>query len=566
MNPAQARAIARFLVVAVPTLALATIAIGVLQDGFGVPNPSAIFLVAVVATAVVSGTGGAVATAIAAFLLYDFLFTEPRYTLTVSEPGVWISTALLLFVGVVVGQLTAMQRSRADVAAARERDARALYSVSRLLATRASTETVLTELARVLRDDGGFDDVVIGIADGDAVPRVLSGRARPGVINQLRRMPEPATAEWVRVHVPTNRPRPPGEPALDAEVYRVPIETGGGAIGSIWAIRRRSAGAVDVDETRLLAVTADQLGQALAHDRMAADARSADVARESDALKSALLQSVSHDLRSPLATIRAAAGTLRPGSGAQDTARVDSAQAIDREVEYLNRLVSNLLDLSRIEGGALHADTDTFELDDLVRATLDRLDPRLEPLKIENEIGSELVDADPVLFDAALTNVLENAVRHTAAGTAIRMSASQPAPATVRLTVEDSGAGVPDETLPRLFDKFFRVHGRRASRTGTGIGLAVARGLIEAMGGSIAAAAVYARRPRDRHRSRRRTRAGVSGPTVLVVEDDAETRAALVRELTARGYRIEEAADGRTALRRWQARRPDVVLLDLGLP
>src|SRR3990170_983170 len=116
----------------------------------GVPNPSAVYLVAVVATAIVSGTAGAILTSIASFILYNFLFTEPRYTLSMHEPGVWLSVVLLLFVGIVVGQLTALQRSRAELARAREREARALFAVSRGLAMRESIEAVLPEVAREL--------------------------------------------------------------------------------------------------------------------------------------------------------------------------------------------------------------------------------------------------------------------------------------------------------------------------------------------------------------------------------------------------------------------------------
>ena len=133
----------RFLVVAPVSLAIATIAIAVLQDGLGVPNPSALYLVAVVATAIVSGTWGAVLASIASFLLYNFLFVDPRYTLTVAQPGELVNLLLLLFVGIVVGQLAALQRARAEMAIAREREARALFQVSRALATRESTPAVL---------------------------------------------------------------------------------------------------------------------------------------------------------------------------------------------------------------------------------------------------------------------------------------------------------------------------------------------------------------------------------------------------------------------------------------
>src|SRR3954454_10578090 len=167
MNATRGRAVVRFFAVAVSTLAVATIAVGILQDVLGVPNPSAVYLVAVVATAIVSGTAGAIATAIASFVLYNFLFTEPRYTLAMHEPGVWLSVVLLLFVGVVVGQLTALQRSRAETATQREREARALFSVSRALATRESIDLVLRGIARALERDAHMDQIVVTVGAGD---------------------------------------------------------------------------------------------------------------------------------------------------------------------------------------------------------------------------------------------------------------------------------------------------------------------------------------------------------------------------------------------------------------
>src|SRR3954452_17722521 len=156
MNAMRGRAIARFLAIAVPALAVATVVVWLLQDVLGVPNTSAVYLVAVVATAIVSGTVGAIATAVVAFVLYNFLFTEPRYTLAMHEPGVWLSVVLLLFVGVVVGQLTALQRSRAETATQREREARALFAVSRSLATRESIDLVLGAIARELEADAHY--------------------------------------------------------------------------------------------------------------------------------------------------------------------------------------------------------------------------------------------------------------------------------------------------------------------------------------------------------------------------------------------------------------------------
>ena len=335
-------------------------------------------------------------------------------------------------------------------------------------------------MARVwiaLGPDQGEERVV---ADSGSGEKLLV----PGVVNQLTRMPGDVPARWVRVHQPgPNRSLGSGFAA-----YRVRIETGPAAVGAVWALRRTDEGPPDRAETRLLASTADQLGQAFAHDVLAAESQAAEIARQSDALKSALLQSVSHDLRTPLATIRAAAGTLSHGEELSRADRQESARAIEREVEYLNRMVTNLLDLSRIEAGALRADREPFALDDLVGRTLDRVTAGLAGRQVDIDLDAPPVAVDPTFFDEALTNVVDNALKYTPAGTALRISARPMPDGLVRLTVEDAGPGVPDEALPRLFDKFYRAPGSsRGSRPGTGIGLAVARGLIEAMGGHVAA-------------------------------------------------------------------------------
>ena len=173
-----------------------------------------------------------------------------------------------------------------------------------------------------------------------------------------------------------------------------------------------------------MSAAADQVGQALAQDQLAEEARAAEVARQSDALKSALLQSVSHDLRTPLATIRAAAGTLRPDSDLDEAGRAASADAIEREVARLDRIVANLLDLGRIEAGALRAELDVFELDDLAGRT-DR-PPRAAPGRPRASAGLEPLPivVDPVFLDEALTNLLDNAIKFAGPGTTIRVSAA----------------------------------------------------------------------------------------------------------------------------------------------
>lgn len=479
--------VGRLLLVAIPALGAASALVWLLEERFGIPDASPVYLLAVVVTALVSGTAGALAAAVLGILLYDYLFTDPIGTLAMSDPGELVSLVTLLFVGLVVGQLTALERARTVTAEAREREARELFLVSRALATRSSMTAVLQEIAALLLRAGGMTGLWIALGADEASERVAAeaGVRVPtgGLYWQLRRFPGEQPAQWVRIHQPST-----GRSRAAHDLFRVRIEAGGRPLGSIWAVRERGGDNPDRSATRLISAGADQIGQALAQDRLASEAQAADIARQSDALKSALLQSVSHDLRTPLATIRAAAGTLQPDSDLDHEGRRASVAAIEREVERLDRLVANLLDLGRIEAGELRANLDVFELDDLANRTLDRFSPRLAGHDVRVAVPSIPVLVDPVFLDEALTNVLDNALKFTGPASTIRVTAEAPDGQVVRLVVEDNGAGVPDELLGRVFDKFFRAPptGIRG-RPGTGIGLAVVRGLVEAMGGEVLA-------------------------------------------------------------------------------
>jgi two-component system sensor histidine kinase KdpD len=476
------RRVARSAAFAATSLSLATVAAALIESRLGLADASVVYLPAVVVTARVAGTIGAALSAVAAILIYDYLFTQPIHTFEIRDPQEWLSLALFLFVAMVVGELTALERSRTDLALTRERAARALFRISRALGTRTSTETAMSEICGLLREAAGLERVWIALGVDDATERVVAdtgGVGQPsGLQLVLLRTPDEEPARWVRVRQPGRR----AAGASDLETFRVKIESSGQRWGSIWAQRGRARALPDPTMTRLLSSAADQLGQVLAQERLQGDALAAAMARESDALKSSLLQSVSHDFRTPLSTIRAAVGALR-SRPVPASARGASLDAIEREVGYLDRLVANLLDLGRIEAGALHADHDVFELDDLVSRTLTRFGNRLAGREIDVVVASDPVVVDAVFFDTCLTNLLENVIRHTPPATALRVAGKATA-GSVRLTVEDAGAGVPGEALPRLFEKFYRGDASdRRGREGSGIGLAVVQGLVGAMGG-----------------------------------------------------------------------------------
>jgi two-component system sensor histidine kinase KdpD len=483
------RAIAQPGFVVVLCLSAATAVLAAIDPYNEARSGSAIYLVAVVVSAYLAGTVAAIVAAIGAPLLYNFLFLEPRFSLAVADPELVLNVALLLFVGVVVGQLAAVQRSRARVAGARELEARALFRISRALATRTSTRDVLAGIVDIVRSQAGMDRAWITLGQDEAAEARVADTGEgtptlPGVVHVLQRMPGDEPARWVRIHQRSTRTAP----RSGLEAYRVRIESDGLVRGSVWATRGQGRGLPGRTETRLLSAAADQVGQAIAHDRLAEDAQTAEVARRSESLQSALLQSVSHDLRTPLAAIRAAAGGLRASAGLGPEDREASLDAIERNVEHLNRLVANLLDLSRIEAGALRVDREAIELEDIVARALQRDAARLGDRPVETRLEGPPVAADPVLLDAVATNLIDNALQHSPPAAAVRVTVTPVGGGRVRLTVEDGGPGVPDDSLGQLFDRFYQVPAAgRAARAGSGLGLAVVRGFTEAMGGAVSA-------------------------------------------------------------------------------
>lgn len=477
-------------------LALATALVTILDQVAGVPNATSGYLLAVIALAVQLGTTEAILGAIGAFLLANFLFTAPVHTLTVLDPGEWLNLLLLLVVGVVVGQLAGRQRNRAASAELREREARGLFQVSRALATAGDTSQAMRDIVRILQAETGMSRVWIGLHGPSPLERVVADTGlgdepvAPPRHEILRRTEGDEPARWVALHAAARSLR--SVPGTDLAAYRVVIQVGDRPLGSVWALRPRARGSPRREETRLLAAAADQVAQALERDRLRRDATSVEVARQSEALKSALLDSVSHDLRTPIATIRAAAGSL-VDRGDDDHAPI--AEAIDRQAVHLDRLVTNLLDMTRIEAGELHPELRPVLLDDAVADTVERLRSSFSGRDVQVEVPQDLppVLVDEVYLDAILSNLLDNAVKYSPEGAAIRVSAclsdaEQPPERPVRLVIEDAGPGVPDEALGRIFEKFYRAGpAAGGARRGSGIGLAIVRGLTEAMGGTVAA-------------------------------------------------------------------------------
>ena len=481
---------ARVLALAALSLAASTAVIALLRAAIGITYPAPVYLLAVLAVGMRHGTTPAIGTSIAGFLLYDFLFVQPLYTFTINSPDEWLNLLLLLAVAVVIGRLTAHLADQVKEAADRAREAEALHAVTGILAATRTVAEAAPAIVSRIETITGMDRVWVALGSTPADEHVLADTDRSDPLPahgwQIVLQRSEGQLRWVRVHVGPGGQRRGAAEAL----YRIRVEVAGETLGSLWAERGRERPEPDRAETRILSAAADQLGQAVVRDRLTAEATTAEVARESEALKTALLDSVSHDLRTPLATIRATAGSMldREVKWSAEEQR-QAFESIDAEAERMGRLVRNLLDLSRIEGGALKPDLEARDLADLVRAAVARLAPAGKTVTVEIDPGLPPVNVDEVYLNQILANLLENAVRY--GGRAIRVRAWAAASGReVALRVEDDGEGVPEGSLPRLFDKFYQVprNAGPASRRGMGIGLTVVAGLAGAMGGSVSAA------------------------------------------------------------------------------
>ena len=475
----------------------ATVAAVLLEQVVGVIDASAVYLVAVVVAAALLGTTAAVTTSVVSFLLYDYLFTSPRFRLEVSDPGEWLSLLLFLLVAVVIGRLTVLLRDRAETAERRSRESIALVAISREIAMATSFEEAAANVTSRLRVDAEMEAVWVTL---QADPELTVAAAGPvpdgesGTPWRLMRSSWDGSSDWLRIHE-ADAPVDPSTPADlgVGERYDVAIEGEDAPAGWLRALRLPGDPRPGRGARRLLAMAADQLGIALRRDELRAELTEAEVVRQGDAFRGAILDSVSHDLRTPVASIRALAGGLADAAVVPDAEAVRrTAAAIDLEGSRLGDLVNGLLDMGRIQAGAIRPDLQAYDLAELVETTVRHRHAAGIDRRVTIDIPEDLapVVADAVLLDVALGNVLDNADRHAPPPAEVRVRAAPASGGRVLVAVDDSGPGVPANELPRIFDRFYRVPTtQEPARHGIGMGLAIARGFVEAMGGTIEAEA-----------------------------------------------------------------------------
>jgi two-component system sensor histidine kinase KdpD len=267
------------------------------------------------------------------------------------------------------------------------------------------------------------------------------------------------------------------------------MQTGRGVVGVIGVDRDEPGPLLTPEQSRLLDALADQAALAIERVNLVEDVDRARLEAESDRLRQALLTSISHDLRTPLASILGSASSLAsPGAPLDDAVRAALIATIQDEAERLNRFIGNLLDMTRLESGRLKPSLGMIDLSDVIGAALQRAGKILADHRVELDLeaGLPMLALDMVLFEQVLFNLLDNAAKHAPAGSLIRLLAWRE-DRLVKLQVIDEGEGIPEAALEHIFDKFYRARGDDRRRAGTGLGLAICRGFVEAMGGTITA-------------------------------------------------------------------------------
>jgi two-component system sensor histidine kinase KdpD len=480
-----------------------SVVIGAVESVTHLGNISNLYIIGIAILASRRGLYPALVASVVAFLAFDWFFIPPLHMFTVDDPGQYVALGTLLVTIVIIGQLMAVARSRAQEAHLRQRQTQLLYDVSHAALSSSRMQPVYALALWRLNETLGLCGSRLYLREGESFRQEASSGALEDVADEafwLRQAVDDArlVAVWVQsrnnVRVGTDftdGAAASAESGSHAAQVRQPtqiyvplrIETRVEGVLVVGPTKDRTE--LSAEDRQLLEAFANQLAVAVERQNTAAQQAVTLALQESDRLKTALISSVSHELKTPLAAIKASATALLAqtsgvrGGGLQS----ELAEGINRETDRLTRLVSNLLDMSRLEAGALRPNLEWVSIADVISDVLDRMEPLLpdHPITVELAEPVRPTPLDFVQISQVLTNLLDNSGRHSPAGAAISISA-EVVREQLRVTVFNEGSHIPPSETDRLFDKFYRLS---EAPGGVGLGLSIARGIVEAHGGRI---------------------------------------------------------------------------------
>ena len=458
-------------------IAVIPTAIGVPLRRAGVPIPpidaAMLYLLAVVVAATRFRRGPALVASLVGIASFDFFFVHPFYTFSVADIRYVLTFAVMLVVGLVMGNLTGRIRNQAEAAREREQRTSALYALSRDLAAARDREAILAAALRSLRDTFAVEATFF-LPEGGAV---CSAGTSPYPVDDRER----AVAQWTFDHKQAAGRGTSTLPAA-AALY-LPLSSSDRAVGVVGIPLTDPAQFRDPARRRLLEALAGQTAVALERLALAEHSRQTEVEVEAERLRTALLSSLSHDMRTPLASIEGAASALLQETEPDSPARRELAATIVQESQRMTRLVANLLDMIRVEAGTLQVQKEWQLLSDVIGVALLRVDQQLRdhPITTSYPPDLPLVPVDEILLEQVFVNLLENAAKYTPPGTPIDVGA-EAGSGEVIAYVADRGPGIPRGEEETIFQKFYRGG---AGGGGIGLGLTICRGIVTAHGGKI---------------------------------------------------------------------------------
>ncbi|HKX07826.1 MAG TPA: sensor histidine kinase KdpD [Stellaceae bacterium] len=447
-----------------------------------VPNISLVFLSAVLFSAIIYGLWPSLYAAFLSVLAYNFFFLPPIYTFTIADPANVVALVFFGIVAIFTSNLTARTRRQALTAQTRARATAELYAFSRKVAGIGELDDLLWafchQVALMLKLR-----IVVLLPEGDSIA-LRAGYPPEDTLDDA----DVAAAKWTWDH---NRAAGRGADTLPgAKRLFLPMRTERGPVAVLGIDRERPGPLLTPDERRLLDALTDQTAVAIERIGLAESIDEARLQAETERLRATLLSSISHDLRTPLASIIGSITALRSTDARYpEAAREELMATIQEEAERLNRFVGNLLDTTRLEAGIIEFKREMVDLAEIVETALRRAQRILAHHKVEVDLGADLpmVSIDIAIFEQALFNLLDNAAKYAPRGSLVRIRGYGTGRA-VAIEVEDEGPGIPPEQLERIFEKFHRASEGDNRPAGTGLGLSICRGFVEGMGGRIGAA------------------------------------------------------------------------------
>jgi two-component system, OmpR family, sensor histidine kinase KdpD len=482
---------------------LMTLVIELLRAGNSLANVNMLYMLVVIVAAVQLGRAAAVLASISSFLALDFFFVQPIYTLTVADPTEWLALCVFLLVAIVTGELTARVRTKAQEALQHDLEmttlAEASWEIASDLDSKRAMDYVLNKIASLLSlsevaviantEDGKLEAISAHAMSKDEAEALFKGKTAEAIDFVFRRaLPLGPRAVQFPNLASAGQPDQNAANYTELDVTLLPIYVEGN-VSAVLYIRSNLALPPNRREHQLLSALVNHVGLLLQRDKSLRAEAKAQALLEADQLKTALLSMVSHDFRSPLTSIKASIQTLKSaGSALALDEQENLLQAVDLEVDRLNRMVSNILDLSRLEAGAWRPKREQVPASELLGSMLDFFNKRdNQRIKIHNEVGENMVLLDSVQISQVLHNLLENALKYSPQDQAVELYCRRLDQA-LEFEVRDRGMGIAQEDKGTIFEPFSRGRSLNESNIpGVGIGLAICRGLVKAHGGTVQA-------------------------------------------------------------------------------